>query len=191
MVFLVERISRSLWIGGATRSSWSQACSFCYVVVQFNEQKFGFALRKWLKPGFIPGSSLQTSIFPYTKSVCVMLSEIDTAGSEFEVVFLMQVLYFSVLIILMNFLMGNLAFTLIRMLSEPGSHPGDDVWCAQSYQRCLIWHNLAVLCAGCNHIFKYIVALCVQGKSLDLALSRHLIFKDVKALTVLITYVYV
>lgn len=42
MVFLVETVSRSLCIGGAARRSWTQACNFCYVIVQCNEQKFGF-----------------------------------------------------------------------------------------------------------------------------------------------------
>lgn len=70
MVFLIGTVSRSLWIDGATRSSWNQACSFSDVV-QFNEQEFGFAPRKWLKPGFIPGSSLETCIFSYTVCVCV------------------------------------------------------------------------------------------------------------------------
>lgn len=73
MMFLVETVTKSLWIGGAIRSSWNQACNFCCVIVLFNEQKFGFAPKKWLKPGFIPGSSLQTCIFSYTESVCVML----------------------------------------------------------------------------------------------------------------------
>lgn len=53
MVFLVETVNRSLWIGGATRSSWNQAGNFCNVVIQLNEQKIGFALRKWPEPGFI------------------------------------------------------------------------------------------------------------------------------------------
>lgn len=78
MVFLVETGSRSLWIGGVTRSCWNQACNFCYVVIQLNEQEFGFAPRKWLKPGFIPGSSLETCIFSYT-SLCVMLRLISLA----------------------------------------------------------------------------------------------------------------
>lgn len=43
---MIETVSVSLWVGGATRSSWNQACNFCYVVVLFNEQKFSFALRK-------------------------------------------------------------------------------------------------------------------------------------------------
>lgn len=186
MVFLEETVSRSLWIGGATRSSWNQACSFCHVVVQFNEQKFGFAARKWLKPGFLPGSPLQTCIFPYAESVCVML----------RLILLALKCFLNATDTLFNFdnfdefFLRNLTVTLVRMLAEPGSHPGDDVWHAQSYQRCLFWHNLTVLCAGCNHTFKYIVALCVQGKSLDLALSRHFIFKGIKALTVLMYSMY-
>lgn len=85
MLFLVETVNRSLWIGGATRSSWNQAGNFCNVIIQLNEQKIGFALRKWPEPGFVSGSSLQTCIFPYTESVCVMISEVDTVGSEVEV----------------------------------------------------------------------------------------------------------